>query len=253
MAAIRRILCPVDFSRHSRHAIEQAMTIARESAAELAAMHVASFGSPQAALCADLRGFLDSFTAGGVPVEAALFEGDPAMRIAEYAASWKADLIVMATHGRTGVERPMLGSVTERVLRRARCALLTVPRRWLSPTQGFTDARIVCAYDLSPSAQRSLDFARSLAPAGRHGITAVHVVERLDERTPGTIDARPGINHLVVMGTPWKKILRVAMEQRADVIVIGAHGRQAGDDTHLGRTTLQVVRHATCPVLMLRA
>jgi nucleotide-binding universal stress UspA family protein len=58
---------------------------------------------------------------------------------------------------------------------------------------------------------------------------------------------------MVVMGTPWKKILRTAMEQRADVIVIGAHGRQAGDDSHLGRTTAQVVRHATCPVLMLRA
>jgi nucleotide-binding universal stress UspA family protein len=253
MAAIRRILCPVDFSRHSRHAIEQALAIARESAAEIAAMHVAVLGSPQAPLCADLRGFLDSFEARGVPIDAVLFEGDPATRIVDYAASWKADLVVMGTHGRTGVERVLLGSVTERVLRKTRSAVLTVPRRWLSPTQGFADARVICAYDFSPSAQRSLDFARSVTPVNGPGITAVHVVERLEDRTPGALEARPGVNHLVVMGTPWKKIVRAAAERHANVIAIGAHGRQAGDEGHLGWTTLQVVGHATCTVLTLRA
>ena len=140
MPAIRRILCPLDFSRFSRHALEQAVALAREFGAEITALHVfalqpvfevvpggaraaieaVSLSAPRrTALIAELREFTYEVEAGGVVIHVAVDEGDPVDTIVKRADAWSADLIVMGTHGRTGFERLLLGSVAERELRHA--------------------------------------------------------------------------------------------------------------------------------------
>jgi nucleotide-binding universal stress UspA family protein len=147
MIAIRRILCPLDFSRFSRHALEQAAAIARETGAEIVALHaravapvteVVVVGAPipleparftateRQAIARELRDFTDDVDAAGVLIATKIVERDAVTAIVETAERWPADLIVMGTHGRSGLERLVVGSVAEKVLRKTPCPVLTV-------------------------------------------------------------------------------------------------------------------------------
>ena len=115
---------PTDFSDCSRRAAKRAADIARHFHARVHVVHVDGIGPPTpaarlAAAAADLGPDLD--------VTTAMTSGVPAHAICAYAQRVGADLIVMGTHGRTGVSRAVLGSVAEAVVRHARCAVMTIP------------------------------------------------------------------------------------------------------------------------------
>ena len=139
MSRFQTILCPTDFSPLAARAFEYACDLARTSDARLVVMHAffpAVLGSEAAdyvpeevtALRAAARKQLDDLRPAdpAVRVERLLREAPAAQAILDAAAEWKADLIVMGSHGRTGVRRLVLGSVTEEVLRMAPCPVLTV-------------------------------------------------------------------------------------------------------------------------------
>jgi nucleotide-binding universal stress UspA family protein len=303
MIAIRRILCPVDFSHFSRHALSQAVALARETGAEVSVLHVFVFApvalpvsaggsiplepirldAPgRAALQAELREFVDDVDTEGITLTTTLFEGDAVARILDRATDWNADLVVMGTHGRSGFERLMLGSVTEKILRKCTCPVLTVPPRALHPVQGIAFARILCAMDFSAAAFRALDYAATLAAPGGPGVTALNVVELLAESTSGrdeivldTPDFRAELRRtalsrlhdaipqhirdrcpvieMVTMGKAWKEILRVARVEESELVVLGVEGRSTADLLLFGSTTQHVLRQAPCPVLTIRA
>ena len=303
MTAFRRILCPLDFSRFSLHALDQAIAVARESGAEVCVLHVFAVApapepvmigspvplepmrlaaAPRAELLAQVNDVTDAVDAEGVTMRTVLYEGDPVTRILDYAADWDADLIVMGTHGRSGFERLLLGSVAEKVLRKAPCPVLTVPARVVSPMQNLTFARILCAVDFSPASLRAVDYAASLAAPGGPGVTVLNVVElfaeslagrdefildtpqfradvkrcaeaHLQEAIPPEARQRCAMTDLVTAGKAWKEILRVAAEGEVDLIVLGVEGRSTADLLLFGSTTQHVVRQATCPVLTVRA
>ena len=303
MTTIRHILCPLDFSRFSRHALEQAVSIAREFGAEISALHVRAMaavpelvaaGSPPAVvpfgpapierslLLQELRDLEGDVEAAGVTIRTAIEDGDPVKTIVSQAAAWPADMIVMGTHGRTGFERLLLGSVAERVLRKAPCPVLTVPPRATSATSDLAFARILCAVDLSPASMRALEYAATLAAKDGPGVDVLNVVEllaeehglheavavetpsfraelaraaarRLDDAIPAALRERCRLQPRVTMGKAWKEILRVASEERSDLIVLGVQGRSTADLMLFGSTTQHVVRQASCPVLTIRA
>ena len=145
MTEFKHILCPVDFSDASRHALDQAIAIAGWYEAHVTGLHVIApafaFEPPMLfaergnlnALGVDIdqvRTRLDDWMAPAiaarVPFETGICEGRPAESVLAFARSLPADLIVMGTHGRTGVQRLLLGSVAEQVLRKAACPVLTV-------------------------------------------------------------------------------------------------------------------------------
>ena len=137
MIEIRRILCPIDFSNHSRRAVDHAVAIARWYEATVTVLHVCS-PAPVAAvslgplasepilltpvdrdqLLADTKTFAETESAPGITIAAVVREGNTAGEILEQAASMKADLLVIGTHGRAGFDRLLLGSVTEKALRK---------------------------------------------------------------------------------------------------------------------------------------
>jgi nucleotide-binding universal stress UspA family protein len=136
---IRTILYPTDFSDNSANALEVAGALARDYGARLTVLHVKQppitpsgvmtpepFESPE--LAAELRKRLDAVrpTTPNVPVEHMMLTGDEATEIVRLATEEGFDLIVMGTHGRTGLGRLLMGSVAEQVLRRAPCPVLTV-------------------------------------------------------------------------------------------------------------------------------
>lgn len=139
MLPIRTILYPTDFSTHAEFAFGMACALARDYGARLIVTHImmrpappyTEFGPivPEPTVpIAELREKLEALkpTDSSVPVEYRLIEGDPSEEIVSFARENGVDLIVMGTHGRTGVGRLLMGSVAELVLRRAPCPVLTL-------------------------------------------------------------------------------------------------------------------------------
>jgi nucleotide-binding universal stress UspA family protein len=301
MIEIRRILCPVDFSDHSRRALDHAIAIARWYQATVTVVNVFS-PAPVAAmgpspmvfepivltqvdrdqLLAALEAFAHAESAPGITIDAVVREGNTAGEVLEQAASMKADLLVIGTHGRSGFERRLLGSVAEKVLRKVSCPVMTVPK-------GLPDAvpagpvlyrRILCPVDFSESSLHALKYAISLAQEADGQLTVLHVVAHEFEHTPGieyagmtvgdllkdredalqrrlqeVVAGAPEFcraDSLMTHGKPWREVLRVAEEKQSDLIVMGVQGRGAADLLFFGSTTQHVVREALCPVLTLR-
>ena len=141
MIDIRRILCPIDFSDESRQALAHATAVARWYGAAITLLHVShpeAFTNPpllfddlprgpamiESALQAaadEMPKWSASVTAAGVAVETLVERGYPVQRILTRAAALPADLVVVGTHGRSGFDRFILGSVTEKLLRKAPC------------------------------------------------------------------------------------------------------------------------------------
>lgn len=302
MIEIKRVLCAVDFSEHSRRALDHAVAIARWYEASVTALYVYSL-APVAAvgpgalafepivltevdrrrLRADVQAFAAGESAPGVTLHAAIREGFPATEIVAHAESMPADLLVLGTHGRSGLERLFLGSVAERVLRHAPCPVLTVPAQQPDAVPGTFPVfkTIVCPIDFSPASLLALEHALSLAREADANLTILHVASLAIEpttfeataamtiaeyrrRTEVDIEARlqaavPAdagtycrVDTLMVHGTPGPAVVRVALERRADLVVMGVHGRGAVDLALFGSTTQHVVRAAHCPVLTIR-
>lgn len=298
---ITRILCPTDFSDASAHAVDLAAVLARWYKSRIAALHVVSAaavlpefslapgssvedGTLSALQSATAARFTD-VSAAGIAVDVFVDVGSPATRILGRAADLPADLIVMGTHGASGFQHLMLGSVTERVLRKAVCPVLTVPPR-AHATSRIPFQRLLCAIDFSESSMAALQFAFSLAGESDAKLTMVHVLEwpweeppapRLEElpAEQGTALAeyrryreQMALKRLQALasatalsqvplvrlrnGKPHVQLLEVAREESSDLIVIGVHGRNPLDMMVFGSTTNQVVRGAACPVLTLR-
>ncbi len=140
---IKRILAPVDFSENSRKGVEMARTLAREHGAEIDYLHtieqqlhpsfqvigIESIFILNPELKQITRDKLEEFCpADGLPAQYHIIEGPSAPTIVDFASDHHTDLIVMATHGYTGLDHLLIGSTTERVVRMAGCPVLTVGR-----------------------------------------------------------------------------------------------------------------------------
>jgi universal stress protein A len=125
---IRRILLASDFSPHAEHAFEAALALARHFGARLQLLHVVHHAREQEAARAQLELFARE-RAAAVACTVFVAAGHAAAQIVSHAEREQADLIVMGTHGRTGVAHVVRGSVAEAVMRHAPCLVLTIRRR----------------------------------------------------------------------------------------------------------------------------
>jgi len=145
--------------------------------------------------------------------------------------------------------------------------------------------RIVCAIDFSDCSMHALNYAMSLAQEADAHLTVIHVTElppdvpreahenvladprslreyvalaeedrrgRLQDAIPDSVRAYCAVDTVLATGKPYQEILRVAEEQKADLLVVGIHGRGAVDRLLFGSTAQHLVRQASCPVLTLR-
>lgn len=232
-------------------------------------------------ILSELRRAVDAAGAGALDVALATDAGDAAATIVDHAVRMATDLLVMATHGRGGFDRLLLGSITEKVLRKAPCPILTVPPHAL-PTmpEEVVFRRILCPMDFSPSALQAFGFAMDLARQANGSVTVLHVIEWLAEEEPRahahfnvseyrqhlTADAHARLQALladepctwceteevVVIGRAHREVLATAAARQTDLIVMGAQGRGSAGLALFGSTTQHVVRAATCPVLTVR-
>lgn len=298
MPQIKKILCPVDFSELSRHALDHALALAARYEARLTVFHV--FSTPQPVVLAP--GMAESLPAVSLPqphevaeevrrfsglhdvpstrAEVIVSEGHPAREIVRQAERLPADLLVMGTHGRGGFERLFLGSVTEKVLRSTSVPVLTVsPPVERVGTVVFKT--ILCPIEFSDPSTRALEYALMLAQESDARLILLHVVEALvDAQALGEqshfsvpeyrryleSDARARLQAVipeaarrwctpderVVSGKAYRVILDIAEAEKAEIIVMGVHGKGALNRLFFGSTTHHVIREARCPVLTLR-
>jgi nucleotide-binding universal stress UspA family protein len=140
----KKILCPVDFSEPARAAMTVAVQLCGQFDADLTLFHsyqLPGYTLPEGSVVAspkmlqDLADQAESHLAewkqlaermGAARVQTAKGIGDPAIEVVEVAREGGYDLIVLGTHGRTGIRHALLGSITERVVRHARCPVLTI-------------------------------------------------------------------------------------------------------------------------------
>jgi nucleotide-binding universal stress UspA family protein len=300
---IHRLLCPTDFSEASDHALMQAAALARWYEARLTVLHVRltvtphpdmPSGGPMApwleteteALRKQTTEACRAIIDAGTPVDVAVLHGEPVPLILAMADSLPADLVVMGTHGTTGFQHLILGSVTEKVLRKATCPVLTVPRR--SPAAaGRPFTSVLCGVDFSDCSIKAVQFAASIARQSGATLTLVHVLEwpwqepptpalmggppeqvraLIDYREYLESDAASRLEDIagtarsdgpapkldVRFGRAYVELLDAAREQHADLIVVGVRGSGTWKAAFFGSTANQLVRSATCPVVTVR-
>lgn len=299
MTQTKCILCPIDFSDFSRHALDCAVRLARGNGRRIVALHVfakwpaadvvpslADNTPPKGpledenreALLSHLRQFVKPYAKEPMTIDPLVVDApDVPREIVAQAEATHAELIVIGSHGRSGVRRLLLGSIAEQVLRMARCPVMVVPRNAMQvdTVRARPFSRILCPVDFSCDAIAALCHATRLA--SRAGtVTVVHVIdvpaalyempgfdianyrsdavaksrqqlsELIPERTARALDV------VVSEGRPDQEILRVAAERDIDLIVMGVSGRRAVDLAVFGSTTHRVLRGASCPVLTVR-
>ncbi len=180
-------------------------------------------------------------------------------------------LLVLGTHGRSGLPKLVLGSVAERAFREAPCPVLTVgPHVRGSKTSGAQAKHLLVPSDLSMQATNGLRYGISLASATGGDMTLLHVLKprtgRAAEEAPPTVevkkqlaeffdqrpDASPMVTPRIEFGNPASTIVEVAKQMRSDLIVMGLRAWST-DGTPMWRTAYKVVMHARCPVLTMKS
>jgi len=305
MVTLQRILCPIDFSESSRRALIYAKALSSWYDAPLTVLHVcvdlpvfesvSPFGhtastavAVEEAQLAARRAAVKTFVSracGDYDLSIVVSEGsDASAEIVAKAGSDDGSLIVMGTHGRTGVNHLLLGSVTEAVLRRASCPVLVIPPHApvdaVEPSRMFT--RVLCAIDFSTPSLAALRWALEIAQEADAQLTLFHAIERSPALREAVFANEVDLDRLhagadaqclrwlralvpdsarefctvateVSEGKASREISRAAAERQADLIVMGVHGRNALGALVFGSNTNAVVRGAACPVLAVPA
>ena len=300
--SLKNVLFATDFSQASEAALPYAAAINRRYGSQLHVVHTvspASYLIPSApgvpstvesmhdAVLANARQRMETLASQltPAPYHTYIREGEVWEGLSEMIRTHEIDLLVVGTHGRTGLEKLVLGSIAEEILRQAPCPVLTVGskvsgRAKLPAAEGegkhlnpvdISLRQIVYATDFSPESLAAAPYAASLAQEFQAKLTLLHVIEKFEDTDPRSkpIDlalqrleslvpneaslwcsAKPSIQ----FGPPAERILQEALDSKADVIVLGVRSAAGhlGAATHLPWATAhKVIAHAHCPVLTI--
>lgn len=271
------ILVGVDLSECSAAALRLAIDLASRLGAELTLLHAVSPAAGRhhplsravevpaprerfSVIENDLVAFIRRIIGRGPMPDYRIVEGDPSEAILFAQAYERAELIVLGTRGLGGVSRLTLGSVAERVLRRATVPVLTICSRRSDRPGAEAWQRILCPVNESTVAAVAIRVAVSLARSLGTKVIALHVLEndedvaaasgRLRHWLLEVVGAGSGDLDLVVAsGEGGKGILDYAVGHDVDLIVVGARRERFSDRTVVGSTTEHVTRHASSAVL----
>jgi nucleotide-binding universal stress UspA family protein len=299
--SMRHLLVATDFSPLADAALDRAVAIAKVHGARLTLAYAESVvdssatgESGESAATTELAGLavamkeherkelgarLDRIRGEGIEVDSAVRDGSPDEAITELAKSIGANLIVIGTHGRSGLGRLLLGSVAELIVRRATCDVL-VSRG--TATSGMF-AKPLVATDFSTTAERALLSTMDLVgpgvpiqlvhawqyPVGSWGLTLLGanssaattvrdaITRSADEQGAKLLAAHRRDGHPLTFelaeGRPSDVVSKLAEERGHDLVAIGTHGYRGFERFLLGSVAEATVRHAPCSVLIAHA
>jgi len=283
-----RLLFPTDGSDPARAALEYALDVA---AAHDATLHVLTVADTNQDSLTRIGGqvvdvlesagrevvdeAVDRADARGVETVSAVLQGDPAKTIVDYADEYDIDLVVMPTHGRTGLTRVFLGSVTERVVGAA-----TVPVVVVTPEEDrefvYPPRTVLVATDGSAAAGLALESGIALARATGAALHLLHVVEtaslgfdvrsavaseEFDQRadeilTEAVARAEDAgvdvVTRSTAHGRAYREIRSYLTDNEVDLVSLGVHGETDFSRSVLGGVATKIVRSSPVPVLLRR-
>ena len=288
---IRKILVPTDFSPNSYMAVEVANELACRYRADVTLLYVdatheylvldlASSGEAEEREFEmhhfeEAKGLMDA----AIDVELAVERGTAHTKIVEFARDHEFDVIAMATHGRSGIPRMLLGSTTEKVVRSSECPVLLIhPEDERKTSHVLEDLdRVILPTDLSEVSNRALDSAVALARKFEAKLVLTHVVEPLAHLAFAAADptANPYPQGIEEATEQAIKKLHASVPDDVDVevvkreglvhgeicalgrepgslIVMASHGHTGVQRWLLGSVTDRVVRTAECPVWVVK-
>ena len=286
---VDRILLATDFSPGSMAALPYAVALARRFHSKLYLAHVVATEayslvpmSARDSALENVRAHAETQMAGvrsmtvltGITHEVLVDHGDVWPMLSAMIEKQGIDLLVIGTHGRRGIEKLLLGSTAEEILRLAAKPVLMVgPRCSVAPETELSLRRILHATDFSPGAEPAMHYAFSLAREDGATLTLLHVAEdvwreplstrlrpadffreRLLERHWMVEDEGVAREYYVEFGPRADCILEIAAKLQSELIVIGVRGaRYPQVAAHLpGPTAYDVVSRARCPVMVMR-
>lgn len=291
---ITRILLATDFSACAERATGYAVNLARAWKAELSVMTVLEFYPGMDPDYAVNKMYLDNLRAQasrqleevrtllkgeGQEITTRIEVGIPSEAIQSVAHAMAADLLVLGTHGRTGLDHILIGSTAERVVRMASCPVLSIKTE--RGGKGFgpfrTIKRIVVPIDLSGCSLEALEYAAHFARQAGASVTILHALEpvaygldfSLSQATERTrqreyLEARLislsaclnsfGVesDHALKPGIQADSIPAHVTHQGYDLMIMGTHGRRGFVNLLVGSIAGAMLRHAACPVLTVR-
>ncbi|GAB4368404.1 MAG: universal stress protein [Calditrichia bacterium] len=292
---IKKILVPVDFSEFSDKALEYAIEFAKQFDASLTLFHAIIIfqedvdeeqrleayqewvKNHEDRITRRIVGHRQKAHGHGIQVDTVVQRGiSPADVILEYIEENNFDLIVMGTHGRSGLKHLFLGSVAEKVSRISKIPVLTVHRS----VKEFQMQNLLVAVDFSPYSKEATDYAVALAKKFHSRIKFIHVIEKeihpsfyasgissifeidtdLEQRVienmktflEDQLQPEGQYDYIVKEGRPHKEIVEFSQEDHTDMIIIASHGLTGLDYILLGSTAEKVVRWANSPVLIVK-
>ena len=290
------IVCATDLSDTTPSTLMHGISLAREFQSRLLVGHVVDLPTPsmygEAYLAPEehlnrnleyARRHIETFMADqAVKWEPRICVGHPADELNRIAREDGAQLVVAATHGRKGLKRLLLGSVTEKLMRTLSCPLLVIrggqpDGGQRPPAETLRFKRILVGCDFSPNAELALQHALSLAQEFESELHLVHVIEMptytellkpvLEHRRSSTgaiktfiqekidalipTDARLWCQATTALreGLPYAELRAYADQASIDLIVLGSRGLGMLDTMFIGSTTDRVIRNAECAVL----
>ena len=299
--SLKNILFATDFSETSESALPYAIAISKHFGSTLHVAHVlsdtglllmaggvdyVSMGTLYEDAISEAKDKLSHMAEGfgAVPYRTYVRHGQVWKNLAEIVSDAGIDMIVLGTHGRTGLGKLLLGSVAEDILHHAPCPVLTVGPKvsgrdrlpWfrgkehdIAPAE-LGLRQIVFATNFAQNSALVAQTAVSLADEFRARLTLLHVMEDYTQlgTQPGPVeDAIRRLRDLIPLdatfhylpetvmefGNPYERILKVASDREADLIVVGARAQLEVGTTHLPwSTTHQVIARAHCPVITVR-
>ena len=285
MISIKKILCPVDFFAASDRAVNYAAGLALNYDAKIHLLHVVTPAIPtayeyplntvdivrsmQEASACEMKKLAAKLKAKGVRVETEVKAGDVHDILKRSISTAKPDLIAMGTHGRRGVGRWFMGSVTEWLMRHCPVPVLT-----LSADDKVTEPRfrrLLVTTDFSEGTTAALAYAFSIAQENQSQVTLLHVIndlvmdpvnkyresllagvnKQLEDLVPADVRNWCEVETQVEVGLPYRRILKILGSEKPDLLVMNIHGKGMLDGALLGSTAERVVRASRCPVLLI--
>ena len=292
----KKILVPVDFSDCSNKALEYAILFGEKYGAALTLFHVVALFQEDVGetermqeleeivkrqeekIRKQMSGSKEKVTARGVSVNTVIQRGiNPADTILEFLDEQDFDLVIMGTHGRTGLKHVLQGSVAEKVVRLSPVPVLTIHRE----VQKYDFDDIVVPIDFSAHSLKAVEYATDLAQTFNSRLYFLHVIEQeihpsfyaagvtsifeidhdlkervvqnMQEFVEDFLDESMTTEYVVREGKAHREIVEFAKEKGMDLIVIATHGLSGLEYLLLGSTTEKVVRWATCPVFTVKS
>ena len=283
----KNILVPIDFSTHAQELYHYALSFIQVMEAKMTLLYVC----PQTALALvdeeKLEGYGNDYleqqrrSAGALQksIDIQVVSGVPSHEITQHAEKNNQDLIMITTHGNTGLKHVLLGSTAERIVRHASTPVLVHrPKKSRSKTKVCSFSKILVPVDFSEKSKKTLTYAQNFAKDFGATLDIVHVVEppaypefgyahlAVKERTAiktakgqmdhflesAKVDMDLVNSHSVKYGSAHYQITEWAKKKRSDLIILSTQGNTGLKHVLLGSTAERVVQHASSSVLVVR-